>query len=70
MTPKEFYDAVVSMRDAQNLYYSTRTQSSLQKAKAAEKKVDDEIKRVTQLLRKKEEERQFSFFQDDNFNNE
>ena len=70
MTPKEFYDAVVAMREAQKVYFYSRTTSSLQQAKRAEKKVDEEIERVTHLLRKKDEERQYSFFQDENFNNE
>ena len=70
MNAKEFYDAVVAMREAQKVYFHSRTTSSLQQAKRAEKKVDEEIDRVTQLLRKKEEERQYSFFQDENFNNE
>lgn len=46
MTPRQFFDLVVEMREAQKGYFKYRDGGSLQTAKTYEKMVDDEIKRV------------------------
>ena len=46
MNAKEFYDAVVKMREAQKEYFKYRLSSDLNKSKRLEKEIDDEIKRI------------------------
>lgn len=53
MSPKEFYDNVVKMREAQKAYFKFRTSAELAKSKHLEKLIDNEIARVKKL----EEER-------------
>ncbi len=48
MSTKEFYNTVASLREAQKLYFKTRTQYALTEAKRLEKVVDDEIKRYNE----------------------
>lgn len=50
MNAREFFDTVAKMREAQKSYFRTRSKSSLEKSKELEKKVDDEIRRVTSLF--------------------
>ena len=50
MKPKEFYEAVKEMRNAQKAYFRTRTTSSLEASKQLEKRIDDEIARVEEIL--------------------
>lgn len=56
MTPKQFYDTVVQMRQAQKNYFKTRSQTALQQAKTLEKIIDDEISRVSQVINSKGEQ--------------
>jgi hypothetical protein len=49
MTPKEFYDKVVELREAQREYFRTRLPEALRKSKAIEVEIDNEIKRVTRI---------------------
>lgn len=63
MTPKEFFDRVVAMRKAQKEYFRTHYPDALRKAKAIEAEIDREIKRVEDLLAKKEKARQKSLFE-------
>lgn len=53
MTAREFFDKVASMRQAQRDYFKTRDKEVLIKSKQLEKEVDDEIKRVTEILQKR-----------------
>jgi len=53
MNAKEFYDAVVKMREAQKEYFKYRLSSDLNKSKRLEKEIDDEIKRVNKALENK-----------------
>lgn len=46
MTPKEFYEKVKSMREAQRKYFRCRTQANLEASKAIEREIDKEIERV------------------------
>ena len=50
MDAKEFFKNVENMRNAQKKYFSCRTQANLKEAKKLEKIVDDEIKRVNNLI--------------------
>ena len=56
MTPKQFYDTVVQMRQAQKNYYKTRQREALQQALNLEKIIDDEISRVSQVINSKGEQ--------------
>ena len=53
MNAKEFYDAVVKMREAQKEYFKYRLSSDLNKSKRLEKEIDDKIKRVNKALENK-----------------
>lgn len=50
MDKKQFYDKVVEMRRLQKEYFRTRDKNILKRSKAAEKEIDDEIKRVNAIL--------------------
>lgn len=54
MNAKDFFDKVAEMRDAQQRYYKTRSYPAMQRAKALEKEIDAEIKRVRDKLKKQE----------------
>lgn len=53
MNAREFYDAVVKMRNAQRAFYKSKRHDNLIKAKRLEKVVDDEIVRVNERLEAK-----------------
>ena len=46
MKPREFFDKVAAMRDAQKKYFKSRSRFDLDTAKRIEKIIDDEIARV------------------------
>ena len=50
MNAKEFFDTVAKMRHAQKQYFKARSAEWLIESKELEKKVDDEIRRVTSLF--------------------
>ena len=50
MNPKEFFDTVAQMRDAQKVYFRDRTREALNESKRLEKKVDAEIARARAIL--------------------
>lgn len=50
MKPREFYDTVVLMRQAQRRYFATRSQEALNDSKMYEQRIDAEIERVTAIL--------------------
>lgn len=54
MTPKEFFDKVVELREAQREYFRTRLPEALRKSKAIEADIDREIKRVQQIQKERE----------------
>lgn len=54
-----FYKLVVALRKKQKEYFRTRTQSALRESKALEKRVDDEIKRVEDILKARNEPKLF-----------
>lgn len=56
MTNKEFFYLVANMREAQAKYFKNREQSTLRAARRLETEVDQEIRRVKEILRKKEDE--------------
>ena len=49
MTPRDFFELVAKMRQAQKAYFKTRTASNLQRSKELEKAVDAEIERVRDI---------------------
>lgn len=49
MTPKEFFNKVAAMRDAQREYRNTRYPESHKKAKGLEAEIDKEIRRVRKI---------------------
>lgn len=49
MNPKQFFDKVVELRQAQREYFLTRLPDALRKSKAIETEIDKEIKRVQQI---------------------
>lgn len=59
MDAKSFFKLVATLRDKQKEYFRTRRQSALRESKALEKRVDDEIKRVEQILNDKREPKLF-----------
>lgn len=50
MKPKEFFDAVVRMREKQQEYFKTKTSSALTESKRLERVIDDEIERVQRII--------------------
>lgn len=54
MNAKDFFDKVAEMRDAQRRFYNTRSYPAMQRAKALEKEIDAEIKRVRDKVKKQE----------------
>lgn len=56
MKAREFFDKVVQMRRMQKDYFKTRSSMSLQRSKQLEKEIDDEIKRVEDILKLSESE--------------
>lgn len=59
MDHEAFYKLVVALRNKQKEYFRTRTQLALRESKALEKRVDDEIKRVENILKAKSEPKFF-----------
>lgn len=50
MNAKEFFIKVAEMRHAQKSYFGTRSKEKLEKAKALEREIDNEIKRVNEQM--------------------
>ncbi|RHR62687.1 hypothetical protein [Parabacteroides sp. AF17-28] len=50
MKPKQFFEAVVKLRQLQKEYFRTRSSITLQASKRQEKLIDDEISRVNSVL--------------------
>lgn len=61
MDHEAFYKLVVALRNKQKEYFRTRTQSALRESKALEKRVDDEIKRVENILKEKSNPNYFDY---------
>ena len=55
MTAKDFFDLVARMRDKQKEYFRTRSGSVLKESKQLEKQVDEEIRRVNEIIRERQE---------------
>lgn len=54
MTAREFFDLVALMRARQREYFETRSARVLVEAKALERHVDNEIRRVGEIMRLRE----------------
>lgn len=59
MTARDFFDLVSRMRDKQKEYFRSRSASVLKESKQLEKQVDEEIKRVSEIMRERKEPRLF-----------
>ena len=53
MKPKEFFDKVSELREAQKEYFKTRSNAALNRSKALEKEIDAEISRVNAVMSKR-----------------
>ena len=53
MNAKEFFDKVVEMRKAQKDFFKSRDSQVLMKAKALERVIDQEIKRIEDMKQTK-----------------
>lgn len=62
MKPKEFFDKVSELREAQKEYFKTRSNAALNRSKALEKEIDDEIARVNTILSKRTQPVQGNLF--------
>ena len=60
MSPKEFYDTVVRMREAQKKFFKSHSSFDLSESKRLEKLVDAESKRVQEVTG--EEPKQLTLF--------
>lgn len=56
MNSKQFFEAVVKLRELQKDYFKTRSSMSLTASKKQEKIIDDEIKRVNVILLNKDKQ--------------
>lgn len=54
MNAKEFFTAVVKLRELQKKYFKSRSSLDLQVCKKHEKVVDDEIERVNKIKSEKQ----------------
>lgn len=52
MAPKEFFEKVEKLREAQKNYFKTRSSMALQLCKKLEKEIDEEIARVNKITNK------------------
>lgn len=59
MTARDFFDLVTRMRDKQKEYFRSRSASVLKESKQLEKQVDEEIKRVSEIMRERKEPKLF-----------
>lgn len=53
MKAVQFFKLVEELRKYQKEYFKTRSKEALQQSKALEKRVDDEILRVNEIMKKK-----------------
>ena len=65
MNARQFYEEVKKMRYLQKKYFLTRDHRALEASKKSEKRIDEEIERVEQLLNEKAESEQMTI----NFDN-
>ena len=56
MTPREFFDKVVAMRDAQKRFFRSHSRFDLQESKRLEREIDKEIERVAAIESNKKPE--------------
>lgn len=53
MTSLQFFKLVEQLRIYQKEYFKTRSKETLQQSKALEKRIDDEISRVNEIIKRK-----------------
>lgn len=59
MNSKQFFEAVVKLRELQKDYFKTRSSMALAASKRQEKFIDDEIARVNTVLSNKNKQGEF-----------
>ena len=55
MNAKDFFEKVSEMRSAQKAYFRTRTSTDLSRSKALEREIDNEIERVENIIKPKQD---------------
>lgn len=50
MNAREFFYLTAQMRDAQNEYFRSRSSADLRRARALEREIDEEIRRVKAIV--------------------
>lgn len=59
MNSKQFFDKVAKMREAQKLYFRTKSGTALSDSKRLEKEIDTEIERVNKVIERKQNPKLF-----------
>lgn len=59
MDSKTFFDLTARMREAQKLYFKTRSSSALKASKKLETQIDEEIERVNKILAERQQPKLF-----------
>ncbi len=54
MNSKQFFDKVSQMREAQKMYFKTKSAQYLRESKSLEKEIDMEIERVNKIVAQKQ----------------
>ena len=62
MKPKEFFDKVSELREAQKEHFKTRSSAALNRSKALDRVIDAEIARVNIILSKRHQYVQGNLF--------
>lgn len=62
MNPKEFYETVKEMREAQKEWYKTHEKAAIVRSKILEKKIDQEIERVEGIMHPQPDKNQLKLF--------
>lgn len=59
MDARQFFNLVSRLREAQKRYFKTRSSADLQSSKQLEKEVDEEIRRVNDIIQQKQNPKLF-----------
>lgn len=59
MNARQFFNLVSRLREAQKRYFKTRSSADLQSSKQLEKEVDEEIRRVNDIIQQKQNPKLF-----------
>lgn len=59
MDARQFFNLVSRLREAQKRYFKTRSSADLQSSKQLEKEIDEEIRRVNDIIQQKQNPKLF-----------